>query len=665
MSADHGDKFYARERAETRAESERYRLNAYFPGSREKRTEQMYATPQQSELINHDAIVYALLGLSCVSIHVLAGKYYNSRNFSDGGELFNTFIELPRETACLFLAKEVSRDLTFWDLAVRDAITSSTLTETVQELSDMRRQQVEDEKTLARTARGDRVCNKETLPHSLNCPRGYALGNDDAVTTRAGVARAWCCVTDPDAKHVTPLVWNEKIETTVLHSIRDALLETIKLHLSRRVFESSRREFVRKSCDDKDIVQPKAAIKVAAEKVSGAGRAVTRALKRTFERPVADLRQYALNFKGFLLSFPDVNRSFQWASNIVGVAKDFLKQFYVQFVGSKYEAVLLRNVKKRRVETACEYIIKENLLDSFTPLHPITEDSNHRKTFATRLKGAYRHVVRRQQGAKQDIRKELWDIFSSKFQADEKMYNEVFSDTLGNMLGLLSEASLGISDIFLNAAERVTNEIIFSAFEKVFVAFFYMDLSNMDIFEYIVTVLDVSRDLAEHPLTARRYAFLLDWRSRINSQIFGADVLNESIWEAEASDVMDRLWKINFSIAEIEAAVNGGGTTFFAELPNTFDDFERMIKTSQLATEPRLPAREKQLLLTDETYTEAPVEPARSGGSETEEALTSASPAVARASRPSRLGKPSRVSKEVPSNPLSKVIGAFRRRNKH
>ena len=595
-----------------RTDVDRYKLHTYFPSCiKNPNEDNMYSEPRTEPRLGvlREKVSFALLALPCEAIHILGGKYYNSRNFSCGNELFHTFLELPRKTACLFLTEEVMRDhelFTYLTDAhrMRSLGRLPKLKTALKDLSDRWRVVVERGKSLA-LAGNKKGCVMGTLPNSLNCPRGFTHGKDDRLL-RADSVRgdALCCVVEhlpSDTKRSTPLIWNEKIETKVLFSIRDALLETIKLILNRRVFEtSSQKEFQLKSCDDKEIVKPAAALVVAREAVVRKAKEATALLREKLKEPFETAEKYGAAFKEYLQSFPDVKQALAWTSNIGEVTYKFLKQFYKQFIKSKYEAVLLRNIKKRLLETVCEYAIQKDILH-FLPVDfkPRRQEKNYRKKFAKHFVLAYRRYKsqhKRDGLPAENIQEQLWDIFASKLKADENIYAEVFSDTLTKYVDILSEASLGLSDIFLNTAGQLTNEIIAVSFEKVFVHFFFTELNmNTDILEHIVMVFDVSHELGKNSLMVRRYPALVNWRRAIDSQLFGAEHYKERLREKEQEHVMETLIKTNFYISDLEA-----DHPQLVEFAGTFEEFEDMVKTeTEKSHWAQVPEVGGQLLLTD------------------------------------------------------------------
>ena len=582
-------------------DANRYRLHTYFPRSRQIDNDRMYSAPyagnkKAENLLKHGKLTLCLLSLTCEELHILAGKYYNSKNFSLGNELFSTFVELPRKKACLFLASEVARDIDFWNTypaKIKTGVTHfriTAITEALKELVTIQAEIV--------ASKQNKHCPRTTLPNSLNCPRGYKpdLSTVDSSGTGAGLSAdpdTACCVKDDKASKRRPLVWNEKIETKVLHSIRTALLDTIQLIVARKVFENSHgREFEMKDCDDEDILAPEALAKVAKDEVKSKIKAFGENVKRLLRHTYDNIKEFGSEVKKYLESFPDAKIVLQYSSRFLDLTKGLIKGMYEKFIKSNYEAVLLRNVKKRLLETLCEFVVNSGLLKGFEDNKngPEEDDENYRQSFSKKMREEWVKIKGKKRSfqKKDVIQKQLWEIFYSKFKDDESLYGEVFSDTIGTCLDILSDLSFGTSNIFLNTASRVSNGIIISAFENVFVNFFYMDIAgeSTDVLDYLLTVFDVSQELCRKPLLTRTYPVLLEWRQNIDSQILGSTRQSDRHRKEQQDEVMDQLWKTNQYILGLESE-DTRAITQQNKSPLMFSELEAIIKESKLQSLPR------------------------------------------------------------------------------
>jgi len=393
-----------------------------------------------------------------------------------------------------------------------------------------------------------------------------------------------------------PLVWNKKIEIQVLHSIRDALLETMKYNVARRLFESSSgKEFEMKDCDDTEVEQPRALLSETAAEANEKLKAFGKYLKKGVVKTYATIKDYGAAIKHELAEFEDVKILLDYSSKAFSFVENFMDSMYVQFVKGQYEAVLLRNIKKRLLETLCQFIIKQNLLKRFEgdsdAFKPVDRDENYRQSFSVLLIKEWQPLRRRKAVTAPGVAEQLWDLFDSTFKEDETMYAEVFSDTIGTCLEVLNDLSFGISNIVFNTANRATNEVIATAFENVFVNFFYMDMAeDTDIVEYLFTVFDVSQQLCKKAAIVRKYPVLLEWRSRIDSQILGAAKSKQQFREQHQRKVMETLWKTNQYIHGLESE-GTRDVTRTDKSPYSFRHLQDMITSSALTHESRTQPR--------------------------------------------------------------------------
>ena len=587
-------------------DADRYRLHTYFPRSSQLDNTNMFSEPfyaSDAVQLKHEKLTYILLSFKCDDLHLLGGKYYNNKNFSYGNELFSTFVELPRKTACAFLATEVARDRKFWEtyrvnIGLTEGKRNRAAKNTLDTLVTERRQKYDK---FVRDHRGE-VCTRTVMTNSLqNCPRGYKLEDEHP--------EGKCCIKDTEASTRRPLVWNQKVEIQVLHSIRDALLETMKYNVARRLFESSSgKEFEMKDCDDTEVEKPRALLSEKAADAKQKLKAFGQFLKEGVASTYSSIKEYGAAIKRELARFEDVKILLDYSSKAFGLAENVIDSIYGQFVTGQYEAVLLRNIKKRLLETLYQFILQQNLLKVFKgdddKFKPLESDENYRQSFSDILIHEWKKLKKRRR-TEPDVAEQLWDLFYSTFKEDETMYAEVFSDTIGTCLEVLNDLSFGISNIVFNTANRATNEVIATAFENVFVNFFYMEMAeDTDIVEHLFTVFDVSQHLCKKAAIVRKYPVLLEWRSCIDSQILGAAKSKQQFREQQQHRVMDTLWKTNQFINSLKSE-NTRDIMRQDKSPYSFRHLQDMITQSR-ATEESLPVRaiRRTLALTDESRTQ-------------------------------------------------------------
>jgi len=235
-------------------------------------------------------------------------------------------------------------------------------------------------------------------------------------------------------------------------------------------------------------------------------------------------------------------------------AKEMLNGFYKTFVENQTAAVILRKMKKHFKETICEYIVSTDLLQYGTSRANVVaaNNKNYKNEFAVVLTKKYRAYLTEHALTSFDARKSLFKIFMHKFEADESIYNNFFAESLVFLLQLFQKLTYGVSGILTDAIRQTASELFKSAFEEVFTTFFYTDFETGDVFEHLVHIFDVSTELCQNPVVAKKYPYLKMWKKKVESQIFGFAHVEEVRREKQQDRVFRTLLDENIKIMAVE-----------------------------------------------------------------------------------------------------------------
>ena len=518
----------------------KFLLHTYFPGCSLKPEVEDNTRASADLFINREhgtllkqKIIYYLITKKCNELLNLGSRYYSDAHFHNHQELFASFSEISKKLQVYFLAEEIARD----KLLLGKYDTSHDFYQCIHAYLD------------------PLLSDKPSLgnPSDLNalkgiCKRGFAKTAEGRVC-------------HPVHGYVAskPLLMNKDHETKVLTSLLHALHDTIELNIKRKMFEANLENFEEKSCTDstgathagrlstlgKDL---RSAVSATARSTASFGRVVLSGAKRGVSKTLSATLS------------PHVVHKLQTTGKKI---LTFTDHFNTQVLKSVNLRAAFKGIKRSLLETVCDYILEENILERLqVPTEQQKCTNNHKNVFSLVIKSLYTGTPDKALASER-----LFELFLQRLSKYESLYVNAFNTSVTAAINALDEVSFGLTEFMFNSATRFSNEVVVEALKSVFSSFFNMKLIYGDIIEYVVHVFDVSEELYKRPLVLQQHPQLNEWRSLIGQQVLGAPekIRNEIVIRGKQESTLNELKATTIALARLFDMQRDQKPVFFKE----------------------------------------------------------------------------------------------------
>jgi len=518
----------------------KFLLHTYFPGCSLKPEVEGTTRASADLFINREhgtllkqKIIYYLITKKCNELLNLGSRYYSDAHFHNHQELFASFSEISKKLQVYFLAEEIARDKRLLEKYATDPDFYQCIRAYLDPL-------LADEPPLGN-------------PLDLNalkgiCKRGFAktAGGRVCHPVHGYVARK-------------PLSMNKDHETKVLTSLLNALQGTIELNIRRKIFEANLENFEEKSCMDSTGVTHAGRLSALGKDLRSAVSATGRSTASFSKAVLSGAKRGVSRTLSATLPPHVVHRLQTTGKKIL----TFTEHFKTQVLNSVNLRAAFKGIKRSLLETVCDYILEENILEHLqVPSEQQKSTDNHKNVFSLVIKSLYTGKPDKKLASER-----LFELFLQRLSKYESLYVNAFNTSMTAAINALDEVSLGFSEFMFNSATRFSNEVVVEALQSVFSSFFNMKLVYGDIIEYIVDVFDVSEELYKRPLVLQQHPKLNEWRSLIGQQVLGAPekIRNDIVIRGKQESTLDELKATTIALARLFDMQSDQKPVFFKE----------------------------------------------------------------------------------------------------